>query len=187
MRSRIIRGSILGFFTTRVLDDLQALSKALLSQTSEFPDTLIGGRKPKKDATEVEPVKPVTAADVIVSLDQLANPHTGNPPSSLHLGSVSLTGILRILFGDDVHAVEIDPTVDEGKKDLGKDAPPEDDDALSLPPNTEDVGPTAKQRQRLLEQLRQFKTQLSEPSFAEIVPSTLPASQSVNALVASYL
>jgi len=152
----------------RLLDDLQLLSKALLSQPSEFPDNLVVGQKPPKPTKAAGPEKQVTAADVIVSLDQLARPHTGSPLSSLHLGSVSLTGIMRILFGDDVHTMEIDPTENESKKDPGKEAPPEDDDVPPLPPNTEDVGPTPKQRQRLLEQLRQFKAQLSEPSFAEI-------------------
>ena len=151
----------------RLLDDLQLLSKALLSQPAEFPDNLVVGQKPPKPPKAVGSERPVTAADVIVSLDQLASPHTGNPLSSLHLGSVSLTGIMRILFGADVHTLEIDPTQNEGKKDPGKEAPPEDDDAPPLPPNIEDVGPTPRQRQRLLEQLRQFKSQLSEPSFAE--------------------
>jgi hypothetical protein len=151
----------------RLLDDLQLLSKALLSEPSEFPDNLVIGHKAPKVPKNVGPERPVTAADVIVSLDQLASPHTGNPQSSPHLGSVSLTGIMRILFGDNIHAVEIDPTAIEGRKDPGKVTPPEDDDPPLPPPNTEDVGPTPRQRQRLLEQLRQFKSQLSEPSFAE--------------------
>jgi hypothetical protein len=152
----------------RLLDDLQLLSKALLSQPSEFPDNLVPGQRAPKPAKPVSPEKPVTVADVIVSLDQLASSHTGNPLSSLHLGSVSLTGIMRLLFGGDIHNVESDPTEIEGKKGPGKETPPEDPNPVLPPPNTEDVGPTPKQRQRLLEQLRLFKSQLSERSFAEI-------------------
>jgi hypothetical protein len=155
----------------RLLDDLQVLSKALLTRPADFPDPPTISYGKKKSPHAVEPERPVTTADVILSMDQLKSHHNGNSLSAISFGAISLTGIMRLLFGEDSHPVEVDPTEAEhtnpppdGPLENGPESPPRPD---GRKPEPKENGPTAAQRQKLLKQLQEFKDHLSALNFAE--------------------
>ncbi len=151
----------------RLLEDLQVLSQALLSKPDEFPD---GSAKPvREDKKEnAEPPKPVTAADIIRTLDQLSSPGAVAASGSAFSGSISLTGILRLLFTEGAEAVDIDPTAAEHQRsneEKESEQNPQQNGPTQYSEN-EDSGPTEAQRRRLAEQLKQFLDRLADHAFA---------------------
>lgn len=154
----------------RMLDDLQILSKAILTQPSEFPDPPLATHKPARISQEARAAGPVTAADVIVSIERLKSHETGSPTSMLS-GGVSLIGIMHILFGEHTHAPDVDPTeaehgnpLNDRGDDGGDDSPPQPSKKQN---HSIEVGPTSAQRQKLLKQLADFKEELSALHFSE--------------------
>ena len=143
----------------RLLEDLQVLSKVLLSQPSEFPDKIGGARK--KSTAAQKPVTPVTAADVITTLDKIATPDAHVWSASPY--TFSLTGIMRMLFGENTPNTFVDPTAAETEPKGTPDEPPTKLKKTHL----ETAAPTASQRKKLVEQLNEFKQALAASSFAD--------------------
>ena len=85
-------------------------------------------------------------------------------------GTVSLTGIMRILFGRDNHAAEVNLTGNDDKNPSEE----EDSNGDNVPrpsPHPPEIIPTSAQRHQLLRQLNKFKDQLSASSFVKILPA----------------
>jgi hypothetical protein len=152
----------------RLLEDLHILSETLLCKPAEFPDYPAGVPKKEKSTGSGKAPTAVTAADVIRSLSDLASHHSANL-SSGQLGNLSLTGIMRILFGDEIQSGEIDPTAAEHRKSIQQGNHHEEDEQPgedSGAPEPTESGPSVAQRKRLIEQLKRFVDRISAPSFA---------------------
>jgi hypothetical protein len=151
----------------KLLEDLQVLSQTILSRPDEFPDGVAKGiRDEQKDADG--PPKPLTAADVIRTLDQVSS-HTGVTGSgSAFAGSVSLTGIMHVLFSEGADPTDIDPTAAEYQRSNEEKETEQAGQQASADgsPDSDDSGPTESQRRRLMTQLTQFLDRLSNPEFA---------------------
>ena len=152
----------------RLLEDLHILSETLLCRPAEFPDYPAGVPKKEKTTGPVKPARAVTAADVIRSLSDIASRQSSNLTSS-QLGNISLTGIMRVLFGDEIQSGEIDPTAAEHRRSIKQgnhykeEEQPGEDPGASQPTES---GPSVAQRKRLIEQLKRFVDRISAPSFA---------------------
>jgi hypothetical protein len=154
----------------RLLDDLQVLSKALLTQPAEFPDPPLAAHKKAQSSAAPKRAGQVTVADVILSIDRLKSHGTGSL-TSIPLGGVSLIGIMHVLFGEQTQTTDVDPTEAEHGNPPMDGSVDEGDNSRPAPTHkTNDgieAGPTLAQRQKLLKQLADFKEQLSALSFAQ--------------------
>jgi hypothetical protein len=153
----------------RLLEDLHLLSETLLCKPAEFPDYPVGIQQKEKRPDAVKAPTAVTAADVIRSLSDISSYHSANLGSA-QLGNLSLTGIMRILFSEEIHTGEIDPTAAEHRKTIEQGNHQEDEEQTPEDPRVPDPSesiPSAAQRKRLIQQLKQFVDRLSAPSFAQ--------------------
>lgn len=145
-----------------MLDELQEVAQTLFNDPASFCDPGFGGgdRKKKSDV----PAEPVNPDDLIVHLDESRGrlPHL----ASVQLGSLSLTGILRLLFEAETDegrtpAAAEDEDIDEGQM---PDTPP--------PPKLTDQKNQAgavietRFRERLAKQINTFLTEMSAAAFA---------------------
>lgn len=159
----------------QMLDELQEVAQALFNDTSSFRDPTFGraDRKTKDDA----PSAPVNPNDLIVHLEESdeALPHLG----SARPGSLSLTGILRVLFEAETEdarapadAAAEDEDIDEGQMPEGPNKPKQQ--GKSEQPGVGSEGPPieARFRERLAAQINTFLTEMSAPAFAERCTAT---------------
>ena len=144
-----------------------------LVSTSSFRDPTFGraDRKTKDDA----PSAPVNPNDLIVHLEESheALPHLG----SARPGSLSLTGILRLLFEAETEdartpAAAGDEDIDEGQMPEGPTKPKQQ--AKSEQPGVGSEAPPieARFRERLAAQINTFLTEMSAAAFAERCTAT---------------
>ncbi len=157
----------------QMLDELQEVAQALFSDTASFRDPPLekADRKTKDDA----PSAPVNPNDLIVHLEesQEALPHLG----SARPGSLSLTGILRLLFESETEnartpAAAGDEDIDEGQMPEGPTKPKRQE--KSDQPGVGSQGPPveARFRERLAAQINTFLTEMSAAAFAERCTAT---------------
>lgn len=157
----------------RVLDELQEVAHALLNDATAFRDLGFGSWRTQK-TTDNTPASPVNPADLVVHLeeshDSLSNFGSAGP------GTLSLTGILRLLFDSEaedvaVSAAKNDEEIDEGQlPEDGKSAPRKDSAKEMLTPNPVPIEDHF--RDRLAAQITTFLTEMSSPSFAERCSAT---------------
>jgi hypothetical protein len=157
----------------QMLDELQEVAHALFNDTASFRDPIFGpaDRKTKDDAPPV----PVNPNDLIVHLGESheALPHFG----SSRPGSLSLTGILRLLFEVEAEyrttpaAVE-DENIDEGQIPVRPDTPKQRDKSDQSAAGSEEPPIEARFRERLATQINSFITELSAAAFAERCTAT---------------
>lgn len=150
----------------RLLEDLQVLSQTLLSSSEAFPDG--AARREKEEKAEATTnAEPVTAGDVIQTLDQLSSPHGPSATGSAYGGALSLAGIMRLLFTEGADASDVDPTAAEHQRsnEEKESEQGEQQNQSEGGSDTVDDAPSDSQR-RLLDQLRQFLDRLGEPAFA---------------------
>lgn len=149
----------------KLLEDLQVLSQTILSKPDEFPDRVVRDPDTKNDVEK--PPKPLTAADVIRTLEQVSSPPGAVGSGSAYSGSLSLTGIMQVLFSEGASGAEIDPTAAEHQRsNEEKEAEQADQqDRSENSPESEDSGPSESQRRRLINQLTQFLDRLSSQEF----------------------
>jgi hypothetical protein len=153
-----------------MLDDLQDVARTLFHETASFRDPSFGNARKDKSQPETTsaPIKP---QDLVLHLEEHHDSfrHLG----SSHAETLSITGILRLLFEseDEQRPADIakdDETIDEGqipnvgqkseiKKKVTKDA---------------DVPVEDRFRDKLAQQISEFLTDLSSPSFAERCTAT---------------
>jgi hypothetical protein len=156
-----------------MLDELQEVAQALFNDTSSFRDPTFGraDRKTKDDA----PSAPVNPNDLIVHLEESdeALPHLG----SARPGSLSLTGILRLLFEAETEdartpAAAEDEDIDEGQMPEAPTKPKQQ--GKSEQPVVGSEGPPieARFRERLAAQINTFLTEMSAVAFAERCTAT---------------
>jgi hypothetical protein len=157
----------------QMLDELQEVAHALFNDTAAFRDPAFGSgrtKEPKDDA----PASPVNPADLIVHLEES---HTGLPNfGSAGPGSLSLTGILRLLFdaeAEDVaaSAATKDEDIDEGQlPEDGKGTSKKVGEKAVVAPNPIPI--EERFRDRLAAQITTFLTEMSSPAFAERCSAT---------------
>jgi hypothetical protein len=158
----------------QMLDDLQEVARTLFNDSASFPDPGFGpGRREKTD--DGAPAAPVNPNDLIC--------HLGEPQDSLQQlgsssqGSLSLTGILRLLFdaeGDvgGPGAAARDDHIDEGQLPEHDDEP----DSVKQPGNgtaEQQVAPIEERyRERLAAEMETFLGEISSSVFAERCTAT---------------
>ena len=153
----------------RLLEDLHVLAQTLLARPDEFPDG-IATRKKITVKESAEPPKPVTANNLIRTLDQITSAPTLGSGVSAYSGAISLTGIMRILFLEDDDKADIDPTAAEHQKsqeELEREQDPEIQEDSATEPQDEE-SPSEAQRKRFIEQLDQFVDHFGSHAFATI-------------------
>lgn len=151
----------------QMLDELQEVAQTLFNDSASFRDPGFGGgdRKKKSDA----PAEPVNPNDLLVHLDEL---HEGLPHlASAQPGSLSLTGILRLLFEAETDegrtpAATGDEDIDEGQMPETPPQPklPAQRDQAGLAPDGTVI--EARFRERLATQINTFMTEMSAAAFA---------------------
>jgi hypothetical protein len=157
----------------QMLDDLQEVAHALFNDTAAFRDPGFGSGR-AKETKDNAPASPVNPADLIVHLEES---HDGLPNfGSAGPGTLSLTGILRLLFdaeAEDVagSAAKKDEEIDEGQlPEDGKDAPKKNSAKEVATPNPVPI--EDRFRDRLAAQITTFLTEMSSPAFAERCTAT---------------
>ena len=154
----------------RILDDLQTVAQALFTDFASFRDIGFGKAQEAPDAKE-DAAPPVDPAALIRSLEETQEL---GPVGSGPAGSVSITGILRLLFETEQGAADTaadDEKLDEGEtpeeepKKCPEKEPPKDE-----APKPESVN--AKLQAKLAVQMEAFLANLSKPEFAENCSAT---------------
>lgn len=151
----------------QMLDELQEVAQTLFNDPGSFRDPGTGGgdRKKKSDV----PAEPINPNDLLVHLDESREglPHL----VSAQPGSLSLTGILRLLFEAETDegrtpAAAGDEDIDEGQMP-DTSSPPKSADKRDQAGATTD-GPVieARFRDRLAMQINTFLTEMSAEAFA---------------------
>lgn len=151
----------------QMLDELQEVARTLFNDLASFRDPGFGGgdRKKKSDA----PAEPVNPNDLLVHLDES---HEGVPHlASAQPGSLSLTGILRLLFEDETDedrtpAAAGDEDVDEGQMPETPPPPKPPDQKDQAGAATDGAVIEARFRERLATQINTFMTEMSAAAFA---------------------
>jgi hypothetical protein len=151
----------------QMLDELQEVVHTLFNDPASFRDPGFGGgdRKKKSDA----PAEPVNPNDLLVHLDEL---HEGLPHlASAQPGSLSLTGILRLLFEAETDegrtpAAAGDEDIDEGQMPDTPPPPMSTDQKDQAGTATDGAVIEARLRERLATQISTFMTEMSAAAFA---------------------
>jgi hypothetical protein len=154
----------------RILDDLQTVAQALFTDFASFRDIGFGKAQKEPEAKE-DLAPPVDPAALIRSLEETQEL---GPVGSGPAGSVSITGILRLLFEAEQAVADIaadDEKLDEGQiseeeEKKGPEKEPPKDEA----PKPESVN--AKLQSKLAFQMEAFLANLSKPEFAESCSAT---------------
>lgn len=150
----------------QMLDELQEVAQTLFNEPVSFRDPGFGGvdRKKKNDA----PAEPVNPDDLIVHLDESREvlPHL----VAAQPGSLSLTGILRLLFEAEVDegrtpAAAGDEDIDEGQMPDALPLPKQIDQQDQKGAATDGAVIEARFRERLATQINTFLTEMSAATF----------------------
>jgi len=151
----------------QMLDELQEVAQTLFNDPASFRDPGFGGgdHKKKSDA----PAEPVNPNDLLVHLDEV---HEGLPHlASAQSGSLSLTGILRLLFEAEIDegrtpAAAGDEDIDEGQMPEKPPPPMPPDQKDQAGAATDGAVIEARFRERLATQINTFMTEMSAAAFA---------------------
>jgi hypothetical protein len=158
----------------QMLDELQEVAHALFNDAAAFRDPGFGSAS-SKESKDDTPTAPVNPADLIVHLE---GHHEGLPNlgSAAPVASLSLTGILRLLFDGESEqsagsVATKDEEIDEGQLPDDAEVAPkkltERTAATSNPVPIED-----RFRDRLAAQISTFLTEMSSVAFAERCSAT---------------
>jgi len=151
----------------QMLDELHEVAQTLFNDPASFRDPGFGGGDHKK--TSEVPAAPVNPNDLLVHLDESREglPHL----ASAQPGTLSLTGILRLLFEAETDegrtpAAAGDEDIDEGQ--MPDSSPPlkpanQKDEADAA---TDGAVIEARFRERLATQIKTFLTEMSAAAFA---------------------
>jgi hypothetical protein len=158
----------------RILDDLQSVAQALFSDSATFKDTGFG-IAPEVPQNPETPAPPVDPAALIRSLEGV--PQIAVMSGRAATGSLSLTGILRLLFDAEGTVIGGEAAVDDEKLDEGQ---PVAASSTHEPEKNDLPGEEAEERQlvdarlrtRLATQIETFLQNLSKAEFAEKCTAT---------------
>lgn len=159
----------------QMLDELNEVAQALFNDATSFRDPGFGSDRRDESGGEEQPAAPVNPHDLICHLEEspVSLPHFGSP----HAGSLSLTGILRLLFEAETDdntgaAAAQDEQLDEGQlpDDSEKQEPKKKSEKERAEPN--DGAIEVRFRERLAAQIDTFLKELSSPTFAERCTAT---------------
>lgn len=151
----------------QMLDELQEVAQTLFNDPASFRDPGFGGgdRKKKSDA----PAEPVDPNDLLVHLSESSD----GLPNLAHSqpGSLSLTGILRLLFDAETDegqtpAAAGDEEIDEGQMRDTQPPPKPTDQIDKAGAATDGAVIEARFRERLATQIETFLTEMSADGFA---------------------
>lgn len=151
----------------RILEDLQAVASALFSDSATFKD--VGFVSAPEAPQTSEPAPPVDPAALIRNLKAGPESHVMLPGVSP--GSLSLSGILRLLFDAERTAADNDPAAEDENLDEGQPDSPESRQTPkkvpqdTVPDNQKTVD--VKLQARLSKQIEAFLENLSKPEFAQ--------------------
>jgi hypothetical protein len=153
-----------------MLDDLQDVARALFHETASFRDPAFGNARKEKPQLETT-AAPVNPNDLVLHLEEHHDSfrHFG----SSHAETLSITGILRLLFESEDEPRPSDFAKDDEKIDEGQ--LPEGVQKLEIKKNATkdpDVPVEDRFRDRLAQQISEFLTELSSLSFAERCTAT---------------
>ena len=150
----------------QMLDELQEVAQTLFNDPASFRDPGFGGGDEKKKCDV--PAEPVNPNDLLVHLDEL---HEGLPHlASAQPGTLSLTGILRLLFETETDegrtpAAAGDEDIDEGQVSETQPSPkPPDQNDQTVATDGSVI--EARFRERLATQINTFMTEMSAAAFA---------------------
>jgi len=154
----------------RILDDLQTVAHALFTDFLSFRDIGFGKAQEAPDAQE-ETAPPVDPAALIRSLEEAQGL---GPVGNGQTGSVSITGILRLLF--EAEQAKADTAADDEKLDEGQIPAEEQKKGPGKDPSKDEVpkpdSVNAKLRAKLAVQMEAFLENLSKSEFAESCSAT---------------
>jgi len=159
----------------QMLDELNEVAQALFNDATSFRDPGFGSDRHDESGGEEQPAAPVNPHDLICHLEEslVSLPHLGSP----HAGSLSLTGILRLLFEAEADdntgsAAAQDEQLDEGQlpDDSEKQEPKKTSEKERAEPSDGSI--EARFRERLAAQIDTFLKELSSGTFAERCTAT---------------
>lgn len=159
----------------QMLDELNEVAQALFNDATSFRDPGFGSDQRDESKGDEQPAAPVNPHDLICHLEEspVLLPHFGSP----HAGSLSLTGILRLLFEAETYdntgsAAAQDEQLDEGQlpDDSEKQEPKKTSEKERAEPR--DGAIEARFRERLAAQIDTFLKELSSATFAERCTAT---------------
>lgn len=158
----------------QMLDELQEVAQALFNDAASFRDPGFGGRQDSK-AKDERPVAPVNPSDLICHLEE--SPESLKQLGAARPGTLSLTGILRMLFdaeGDDgsTSVAAHDEQLDEGQIPDASQKPNPKKKSESEDPSKESAPIETRYRERLEAQLELFLSELSSSEFANRCTAT---------------
>lgn len=159
----------------QMLDELNEVAQALFNDAASFRDPGFGSDRREESKGDEQPAAPVNPHDLICHLEEspVSLPHFGSP----HTGSLSLTGILRLLFEAETDdntgaAAAQDEQLDEGQlpDDSEKQEPKKKSEKERAEPS--DGAIEVRFRERLAAQIDAFLRELSSATFAERCTAT---------------
>jgi hypothetical protein len=158
----------------RILDDLHQVAQALFSDSSTFRDSgfsVAPAALPDSEVT-APPVDPAALIKHLVETHDSAV-HLGGAAT----GSMSLTGILRLLFDAESAVTAAESAVEDEKLDEGQfidpnSAPTQKSKTAPVEVPTKTVSVDAKLQSRLAAQIATFLEKLSKPEFADSCSAT---------------
>jgi hypothetical protein len=159
----------------QMLDELSEVAQALFNDGASFRDPGFGSDRRDQSRGDEQPAAPVNPHNLICHLEEspVSLPNFGSP----HVGSLSLTGILRVLFEAETDkntdsAAEQDEQLDEGQlpDDSDIQEPKKRPEKERAKPDDAPVEP--RFRERLAAQIDTFLKELSSTSFAERCTAT---------------
>ena len=153
-----------------MLDDLQDVARTLFHETASFRDPAFGNARKDKSQPET-PSAPIDPQDLVLHLEEHQDSlrHLG----SSHAETLSITGILRLLFEseDESRPEDVakgDESIDEGQLPDESQKP----EIKKKATRDKDVPVEDRLREQLAQQISEFLTELSSPSFAERCTAT---------------
>ena len=151
----------------QMLDELQEVAQTLFNDTASFRDPSFGSADHKM--RDDSPAAPVNLTDLIVHLEESPQmlPYLG----SARPGSLSLTGILRLLFEAETEEGRTpeaagDEDIDEGQLPSGPTKPRQPDKTDQPGAGIEEQPIEVRFRERLATQIDTFLAKISAPAFA---------------------
>ena len=158
----------------QLLSDMRIVANTLLASAEDFADAGAATGQTRSPETEGPP-EPVDPKTLLRSLSQVGGRTSSTTVSGAAFGTMSLTGVMRILFAEaadavqsgdfDLTDIESAKSAEEADLDQSGDRATSPPDASASADSTEE--PTQKQADRLLSQLTTFIDQIGEPSFAQ--------------------
>jgi len=151
-----------------MLVDLQEVARKLFHETASFRDPSFGSRRQEKAKAEESSV-PINPQNLVLHLDDRQVPlrHLG----SAHAETLSITGILRLLFeAEEDHLAKVaagDENIDEEQGPIETRKPESKSE-----PKPDQIPIEDRFRTRLGQQISDFLTELSSTKFAEHCTAT---------------